>query len=554
MKKNLLSIVAMAVLMVISAVGYAQTTYTRISSTAELVPGEQYIIVGYDDALGFCAMSYQKSNNRHAVQVLENGGSISVTPATDPNSQTEVFQFTLDGSNGAWTFYDELKGGYLYASSSSANQLKTQTTLDDNGKWAIEFDGDGNATVVAQGENTRNYMRFNENSSNGDPLFNCYKVDANIQVPVAFYKAGGAPTIYPEPSNYPTNFAAAVEGLDITLTWTEVGGEQLPSKYLVVASTGSITVPTDGNPVPNDNLHQNVNVGAERVTFSGLQSNTTYHFAIFPYTNSGANIDYKTDGSYPTANATTQNVYYWVNENFSDGLGVFTAVNITGEQEWHQASYQGTTYANMNGYANSTYNENEDWLISPAIEVSAGAWSEMSFEFRSAMKFDGNPLTVWYSTEYDGGGNPNDFNWTNISDAFDFSTGNYTWVESGRLVMSNPAQAVYYFAFVYTSTDQAASSWEITDVKVMGTGMVSVNESSIQNVSVYPNPAHDMVSFNLESDAQVNIFDMTGRMVSTMSMAKGQGQYSVAGLENGVYFLNIRYNDGKTEVARFVKF
>jgi hypothetical protein len=84
--------------------------------------------------------------------------------------------------------------------------------------------------------------------------------------------------------------------------------------------------------------------------------------------------------------------------------------------------------------------------------------------------------------------------------------------------------------------------------------MVSVNESSIQNVSVYPNPAHDMVSFNLESDAQVNIFDMTGRMVSTMSMAKGQGQYSVAGLENGVYFLNIRYNDGKTEVARFVKF
>lgn len=554
MKKNLLSIVAMAMLMVISAVGYAQTTYTKISSAAELVPGEQYIIVGFDETLGFCAMSYQKTSNRHAVQVIENGGSISVTPATDPNSQTEVFQFTLDGSNGAWTFYDELKGGYLYAASSSNNQLKTQTTLDDNGKWAIEFDADGNATVVAQGENTRNYMRFNENSSNGDPLFNCYKVDGNIQVPVAFYKAGGTPTVYPEPSNYPTNFAATVEGLDITLTWTEVGGEQLPSKYLVVASTGNITVPTDGTPVANDNLHQNVNVGAERVTFSGLQSNTTYHFAIFPYTNSGANIDYKTDGSYPTANATTQNVYYWVNENFSDGLGVFTAVNITGEQEWHQASYQGTTYANMNGYANSTYNENEDWLISPAIEVSAGAWSEMSFEFRSAMKFDGNPLTVWYSTEYDGGGNPNDFNWTNISDAFDFSTGNYTWVESGRLVMANPAQATYYFAFVYTSTDQAASSWEITDVKVMGTGMVSVKENSIQNVSVYPNPAHDMVSFNLKADAKVSVYDVTGRMVSTMNVAAGQGQYQVAGLENGVYFLNIRYNDGKTEVARFVKF
>lgn len=554
MKKNLLSMVAMAVLMLVSSIGYAQTTYTRINSTAELVAGEQYIIVGYDDALGFCAMSYQKSSNRHAVQVVENGGSISVIPASDPNSQTEVFQFTLDGSTGAWTFFDELKGGYLYASSSSSNQLKTQTTLDDNGRWAIEFDSDGNATVVAQGDNTRNFMRFNENSSNGDPLFNCYKVDANIQVPVALYKAGGTPTIYPEPSNYPTNFAATVDGLDVTLSWADAVGEQLPSKYLVVASTGNITVPVDGTPVANDNLHQNVSLGAESVTFSGLQSNTVYHFAIFPYTNSGANIDFKTDGGYPTVNATTQNVYYWVNENFSDGLGAFTAVNLVGEQEWHQASYQGTTYANMNGYANNSYNDNEDWLITPAIEIGVNTWTEMSMEFRSAMKFDGNPLDVLYSTDYDGAGNPNDFTWINISDAFDFSTGNYTWVESGLFVMPNPTPAVYYFAFVYTSTDQAASSWEITDVKVKGTEMLSVSKNSIQNVSVYPNPAHDMVSFDLKADAKVSVYDVTGRMVGTMNVAAGQGQYQVTGLENGVYFLNIRYNDGKTEVARFVKF
>ena len=63
-----------------------------------------------------------------------------------------------------------------------------------------------------------------------------------------------------------------------------------------------------------------------------------------------------------------------------------------------------------------------------------------------------------------------------------------------------------------------------------------------------------MISFNLASDAQVSVFDVTGRMVSTMNMAAGQGQCQVGDLENGVYFLNVRYADGKQEVARFVKF
>ena len=47
---------------------------------------------------------------------------------------------------------------------------------------------------------------------------------------------------------------------------------------------------------------------------------------------------------------------------------------------------------------------------------------------------------------------------------------------------------------------------------------------------------------------------MTGRMVGLMNLAAGEAHYPVAHLDNGVYFLNIRYADGKTGVARFVKF
>ncbi|MEZ5149277.1 MAG: hypothetical protein R2759_19960 [Bacteroidales bacterium] len=49
----------------------------------------------------------------------------------------------------------------------------------------------------------------------------------------------------------------------------------------------------------------NVLYGQEEVTFSGLDAATTYYFSIYPYTNSGINIDYKNDGTAPTADATT---------------------------------------------------------------------------------------------------------------------------------------------------------------------------------------------------------------------------------------------------------
>ena len=551
MKKVLFLLVAMLLLSVGSI---AQTTFTKITSVSGLEAGANYLIVAHNDDLGVLAMGYQKSNNRNAVVVTESDNAITVTPGTDPESSTDVFQFTLGGTNGAWTLFDEVKGGYLYAASSDKNYLKTQTTLDANGEWSISFNDDGTAEVVAQGENERNNMRFNPNTQNNSPLFSCYAETSNIDTRVSLYKAGGAAEPDPEPSNYPTYFYAEVDGVDVTLTWVDATGAQLPSKYLVLASTDNITVPTDGIPVENGELAQNVAYATETVTFSGLAGNTTYHFAIFPYTNSGANIDYKTDGSYPMIEATTENISYILFEDFDQDLGVFTAYDVNGDQGWHQGSYQGTTYANMNGYANGASNPNEDWLISPAIEVGFDEWEEITFEFRSAMKFDGNPLSVLVSSEYDGYSNPNSIDWIDITDAFDYSQGNYEWVESGQYLMLDPEPGLYYFAFVYTSTSEAASSWEIDYVKVIGISYVSVKENNSHTISLYPNPASEQVTFTLESDAQVSIFDMTGRKVSETECKAGQAQLDVNELENGVYFVNVRFANGSTTVSKFVKF
>jgi hypothetical protein len=464
------------------------------------------------------------------------------------------------GSAGAWEFYDPLREGYLYAASSSANQLKTQSTNNANGEWSIVFNQDGTAEVTAQGENTRNIMRFNENSSNGDPLFSCYNSNSSINVPVSLYKVGGSSQPKPEPTNYPTNFRVSeVDGTNVTLTWTDAVGGQVPDKYLVVASTGAISVPTDGVPVLNDLTDQNVAYGVQTWTFTGLEGGTTYHFAIFPYTNSSIYTDYKTDGNYPTDDATTEDIEILLFEDFNDGLGVFTAYDAYGEQNWHQGIYQGTTYANMNGYSGGAH-QNEDWLIGEVPGMTDTYFTEIFLEFRTAMKFDGNPLRVVVSGDYDGHSDPNDFDWIDITDAFDYSTGNYEWVESGKVniidVVGDFANSGYswYIAFVYTSTDEAASSWEIDYVRATGTWITSVNENSALTIEFYPNPAREQVLFTLESDAQVIVFDVVGRKVNEMNAAAGNAQLNVSELESGVYFVNIRYANGSTAVSKFVKY
>ena len=545
----------MVAMLLLSFSGIAQTTFTKITSASDLETGANYLIVAHHDDLGVLAMGYQKTSNRNAVVVEEDGDAITVTLGTDPNSETDVFQFTLGGSAGAWTLFDEVKGGYLYASSSSRNQLKTQTTNNANGEWSIVFNADGTAEVVAQGDNTRNNMRFNPN--NGTPLFSCYAETSSVDTRVSFYKAGGS-QILPEPTNYPTNFAAHPEGVDVTLTWIDAVGGQLPQKYLVLASTGDITAPTDGTPVPDGLLAKNVPYGTQTVTFSGLQGGTTYHFAIFPYTNSGATIDYKTDGNYPTASAHTEDINYLLSENFEGGdLGAFFAYDTYGEQYWHNATYNGNSYAYMNGYANGEAHQNEDWLIT-YVQISPNmVYNEVWLEFKTAKKYEGDQLLVGLSSNYDGVSDPRDnFHWEEITDAFDYSTGNYEWVESGRvdiapMIPNYPTS--FYIAFIYTSNDEMAAAWEVDDVKVMGTNVNDVNEAVTSVVSIYPNPAREQVSFMLDNDAEVSIFDMTGRLVSVTECKAGQAQIGVSELENGVYFVNFRFANGTTAVSKFVK-
>ena len=522
----------------------AQSTYTMIASESELAAGDKVLLVGFNNDGDAFVMSYQKTNNRHAVAIDVNGGTVTTTVATDPASQTEPFELTVGGASGAWTFFDELNNGYLYASG-GGNYLKTQTTLDDKGQWDLEIEEDGFKPVSNGAGVEQNIMRYNVSST----LFGCYKSTSNVNGLIYIFKEGGAPVIYPEPSNYPTSFYPTVDANGVTIHWADATGEQLPQKYLVLAAVDGITVPTDGVPVANSDFAMNVNYGVETVTFDELESGLTYQFAIFPYTNSGANIDYKTDGNYPSASITMPTVNELFYEDFEEDLGQFSAYNSIGEQVWQQASYNNVTYANMNGYADGAAHENEDWLISPNIVIAENVY----LDFSTAMKFNGEPLHVLLTVDYQDGDDPEDADWEDITDLFEYSTGNYTWVESGIVDITDiieslePAGNTFRVAFLYTSTDEAAAAWEIDYVRVV-TVVYSVAENEAASFNLYPNPASSSINIVADRDAEAQVVDMAGRMVMTVNVVEGENAINVAELTSGVYF--VRMNG---TVVKFVK-
>lgn len=117
-----------------------------------------------------------------------------------------------------------------------------------------------------------------------------------------------------EPANHVTSFTATGEVNSISLSWSDATGSPAPDAYLIKISEsgyGSISMPIDENAETNDtDLSDgsgvlNIAQGTESSSLTGLSESTTYYFKIFPYTNTGSDIDYKTDGTIPEDTATT---------------------------------------------------------------------------------------------------------------------------------------------------------------------------------------------------------------------------------------------------------
>jgi len=151
--------------------------YQLVTDAATLAAGDQIIIVNEENtyALG----KTQNTANRAAADVaLESDGTII------PSNQVQPI--TLEGEAGAW--YLSVGSEYLYAASTSANQLKSQAAADEKALAAITIDNNAIATVLFNqwDEKARTLLRYNPNG--GNPIFSCYATTSTTGTLLRIYR------------------------------------------------------------------------------------------------------------------------------------------------------------------------------------------------------------------------------------------------------------------------------------------------------------------------------------------------------------------------------
>ncbi len=460
--------------------------------------------------------------------------------------QYTISYYYLDNVTNAqtriWSYWMQ-DGTYL---DDNADVLRPSTYSEDNPDWQLY-------TVTLTAPLNANQFRFDvrtykqDNMTDGIIYFDDFSLDGQI-------------IIYPEPSNYPTEFAATAAGLGINVTWVDAIGDQLPTGYLILGEklvTKSFDVPVDGVPVDNDldwsdnKVSINVGVGVGEYLFSGLEANTSYSFTIYPFTNTGDNIDYKTDGSAPEATATTSNLVVINQDSFDNDLGSWTAYNVVGDQVWEWADAYGNPpgCAKMSGYSGSSF-DNNDWLISPALNLSS--YNSVTFGFDHARNYASNDgLFIMISTDYDGVGDPSTTGtWTDISSSYTWPEGGWDFIDAGTYDITAFSSNATYIAFQFTSNTTESATWEVDNTNVLGVIGTGINNNSISKLTVYPNPATNKIAVNVKQAGVINIIATDGKLMITNNVASGLNTINVETLSSGLYIIETIENNGNKSIGK----
>lgn len=149
------------------------TEWVLCTDVTQLAVGDQIVIVAlYND---YAMSMVQNASNRGAVGIVKEEETVLCGK--------DVQSITLDAGMLENTFAFNVGTGYLYAASSSSNQLKTRDDITENASWMISIESHGEASIVAQGTTLRNVLRYNVKSN----LFSCYDT-SGTQDALAIYR------------------------------------------------------------------------------------------------------------------------------------------------------------------------------------------------------------------------------------------------------------------------------------------------------------------------------------------------------------------------------
>ncbi len=164
-------------------------------------------------------------------------------------------------------------------------------------------------------------------------------------------------------------------------------------------------------------------------------------------------------------------------ETFSSSLGSFVTKSVSGAQNWAEST---SGYAMMTGYVGSVNNANEDWLISPEIDLSTLSAANLSFEHCPRYFGDvTNEATIWVLEGYKTDSLPStSTNLTRLTTIPFTDPGSWTFITSGQISLTAFVGKKVRIGFKYLSTATKAGTWEVKNFTVSNGEAVNKNNGN----------------------------------------------------------------------------
>ena len=214
---------------------WCEAHWVLVTNKSEIEDDTRIIIAAKD--YNVALSTNQKTDNRGQATITKKYNTVIFAE--------DVQKLSLEVGISENTFALNTGSGYLYAPSSSANQLKTRVNYGNEGSWSISFNGVV-ARVAALG-NTHNTLSYNKTSE----LFSCYKHD-NTQKDVVIYKEVCKQDSYNVKENLSNATAANTNAktvlataTSLTLNYSANAGYLLPETITVQMGGATLVSGTD---------------------------------------------------------------------------------------------------------------------------------------------------------------------------------------------------------------------------------------------------------------------------------------------------------------------
>lgn len=261
--------------------------------------------------------------------------------------------------------------------------------------------------------------------------------------------------------------------------------------------------------------------GSTYTTISAIPAQavgSTVYYAVYAEDNEGGNKLTQTQ-TYTVANSVAPTNLLSV--DFSSCLPAeWTTYSVTSNKDWTCYSNQ---YMEVNGYNGDV--ASEDWLVTG--KVDATSYHDVALTFNVKTKYTDtnypNTLTVYYSTNYSGTGNPNAATWNLLSYTVPVANSN-AFASSGNIDLAAVDGKQFYIGFKYVSTGTGSNSaalWDVDDVQITATaGSNPTNQAPVIS-SVEHSPTNPQQGASTTITASVSDTDGS---VKTVTLRYGTSQ------------------------------